>query len=37
MTNWMEQLRGYFSQIRDVQLQFHEQFSESLVTYGDYR
>jgi hypothetical protein len=35
--NWVEQLRGQFSTMRDVELQLFARLIEALVTYGEFR
>ena len=37
VVGWLEEVRGHFSQLRDVQLQYHGRLVESLITYGDFR
>ncbi|CAG7662831.1 unnamed protein product [Allacma fusca] len=37
VTAWLEQLRGYFGVLRDIQLQFNDRIVEDLVTYGNFR
>ncbi|XP_021958434.2 dynein regulatory complex subunit 3 [Folsomia candida] len=35
--NWVEQLRGQFASLRDVEQQLFERLIESIVTYGEFR
>jgi len=36
-TGWLEQLRGHLAALRDIQLQYHEQLIEVLITFGEFR